>query len=610
MREMRVADYIMAQLVERGVDAVFTLPGGGAMHLVDALGLQRGLHAICCQHEQACGIAAEAWSRVTGRLGTALVTAGPGGTNSVTPVAGAWLDSVPLLVISGQAKRADLKRDIGVRQMGVQEVDILSIVRPITKHAARVENPADVRAQLDLAFHHATTGRRGPVWLEVPLDVQGAPLPAELVPTPAFEGLTAIGEAALDELAARAAGLIADAERPVILAGQSIRLSGAAEIFQRLVAALGVPVLTTWNAIDLLAHDDPLNIGSPGAVALRAPNFAVQNCDLLLALGARLDNVIMAYNPETFARAARKIVVDIDPAELAKHKMAVELPVLADVGDFMRSLIKRVKARSRPDCSAWLTRCNNWKSRYPVQDGRPFRERGEIGHCHLVYQLAEAIPEESVIVCGSSGLAVETFGMGFRVKRGQRMFLTTGLGAMGYGLPALIGAAIAAPGRRVVGYESDGSLMLNVQELFTLKALNLPVVLFIVNNAGYASIRTTQRGYFQGRYVGTGPEAGLFLPDIRRLADAAGIDSMRIEGTENLSGGITAALAQRGPLLVDVVTAKNELLWPRVAAMPQPDGSIISMPLEDMTPLLSYEELAENMLVPILPASRQARGLK
>jgi len=604
---MRVGDYIMDYLVRHKTDAVFTLPGGGAMHLIDALGLQSKLRAICCQHEQACGIAAEAWSRVTGRLGTALVTSGPGATNAVTPVAGAWVDSVPLLVISGQAKRADLKRDTGVRQLGVQEIDILSIVRPITKYAARIENPADVRTQLDTAFHLASTGRRGPVWLEVPLDVQAAPLPAELSPTPDFAPVPTIGKAALEQAAARTAALIAESERPVILAGQSIRLSGAAEIFDRLAAVLGVPVLTTWNAMDLLTYDNPLNAGSPGVVAMRGPNFTVQNCDLLLALGAKIDNVMMAYSPQTFARAARKIVVDVDPAELSKHKMPIELSVLADVGDFMAALLRQVEGQPRHDRCAWVSRCEGWKARYPAQDGKPFPEKGVIGHHHLAHVLDAALPEDCVIVTGSSGLAVETFYLGFKTKRGQRIFNTTCLGAMGYGLPALIGAAIGAPQRRVIGFESDGSLMLNVQELFTLKALGLPVILFIVNNAGYASIRTTQRNYFQGRFVGTGPESGLFLPEIRLLAQAAGIDSMRIEGVENLAPGIAEALGRPGPLLVEVVTAKDEPLWPRVAALPQPDGSIISMPMEDMTPLLPFEELAENMLVPLLPASNAAR---
>lgn len=295
---------------------------------------------------------------------------------------------------------------------------------------------------------------------------------------------------------------------------------------------------------------------------------------------------------------------------VSQHKMAVELAVLADVGEFMQRLLRQVERRPRPDRTAWLSRCAAWKARYMIQNGKAFPERGEISHHHLVRELSKALPENCIVVTGSSGLAVETFCFGFRTKRGQRIFATTGLGAMGYGLPALIGAAVAAPERRVIGYESDGSLMLNVQELFTLKALDLPVILFIVNNAGYASIRTTQRNYFQGRYVGTGPEAGLFLPDIRRLADAAGIESMRIEGAENLARGIAEALARRGPLLVDVITAKDEVLWPKVAALPQPDGSMISMPLEDMSPLLPYEELAENMLVPLLPASRKARGLE
>jgi acetolactate synthase I/II/III large subunit len=606
---MRVADYIMAYLAAQGIDKVFTLPGGGVMHLIDAIAINSKLKAICGQHEQACGIAAEAWGRVTGRPGVVLVTTGPGATNVITPVVGAWIDSVPLLVISGQVKRSDQKGGTGVRQMGVQEVDIIPMVESITKYAVTLNDPADVRAVLGRALRLATSGRRGPVWIEVPLDVQGAPLPPDVRAESQVETSGSATIEDLNQAAAKAIELISAAERPVILAGQSIRLSGSADVFNDLVAALEIPVLTTPNSIDLLPYADPLNMGLPGSVALRSANFTVQNSDLLLVLGARIDNTITAFSPRNFARGARKIVVDIDPYELKKHQMKIDLPVLADVGDFMRQMLNQAAGARKKDRRTWLARCANWKTRYPVQDGKPFADSGEISHHRLVYELGRAIPEDCIIVTGSSGLAVETFYLGFRTKRKQRIFNTTGLGAMGFGLPALIGAAIAAPDRKVVGFEGDGSLQLNVQELYTVKALNLPVVLFVVNNAGYASIRTTQRNYFKGRFVGTGPEAGLFLPDICRLAEAIGIESMRIEGVENLARGLAQALNHRGPLIVDIVTQKDEVLWPKVAATPQPDGSMVSMPLEDMTPLLEYAELEENMLVPLLPASRVARGL-
>lgn len=602
---MRVADYIIDYLADRGVGEVFTLPGGGIMHLIDAVALSSRLKPVCCHHEQACGIAAEAWSRVTGRVGVVLVTSGPGATNALTPVVGAWIDSVPLLVISGQVKRADLKGNSGVRQMGVQEVDIVPIISSVTKYAVRLDQPDEVKIHLDRAFSLATSGRRGPVWIEVPLDVQGAPLPDQLrsesvVPEPKLDN-------ALTQAVSRASEMIRQSQRPVIIAGQSIRLTGAEDHFKELVSALGIPVLTTPNSIDLLPHDNPLNMGLPGSVALRSANFTVQNCDLLLALGARIDNTIMAFSPQSFARGARKIVVDIDPSELAKHKMKVDLPIQADVGEFIRRLSADFSGRN-PAVAEWLEQCADWKKRYPIQDGKAFPESGEISHHRLVFELSKAIPEQAIIVTGSSGLGVETFYLGFRTKKGQRIFNTTGLGAMGFGLPALIGAAVAAPNIKVIGFEGDGSLQLNIQELSTLRALDLPVILFVVNNAGYASIRATQRSYFHGRFVGTGPEAGLFLPDICRIAEAIGIGSMRIDKAEDLAAGLADALNCRGPLIVDIVTAKDEPLWPKVAALPQPDGSMISMPLEDMSPLLTYEELEANMLVPLLPASRLARG--
>jgi acetolactate synthase-1/2/3 large subunit len=601
----RVADYIFSFVAEQGVKFVFLVPGGGAMYLVDAVGQNRDIDFVPNHHEQASAIAAEAYARINGRLGCAVVTTGPGATNAVTGVVGAWIESVPLLIISGQVKRADLIGDSGVRQKGPQEVDIVSMVKGITKYAVTVMEAADIRFHLEKAVHLATTGRRGPVWLDVPLDIQATQIDASVLQGYEPPGSAAESTSPIDNAAADVIAMINAAERPLIVAGHGIRLGEATSEFRELYETLEIPVATTWNAMDLIPATHRLSVGKPGTVALRAPNFAVQNCDLLIAIGARLDNVVTAFNPAKFGRCAKKIVVDVDPAELAKFgpDAGIEKAIEADAKSFVSALLRNRNRIVGKDRSPWLAKCAEWKKRYPVNDGKPFPTQGPISHYHLTDALSRAIPEDMLVVTGSSGLAIEIFYTAFQNKAGQRIFLTSGLGAMGYGLPAMIGAGAAWGRKPFVGIEGDGSLMLNIQELQTIQTLGLPVRLFVFNNHGYASIRNTQRNYFSGRYVGTGPEGKLGMPDIVALAQAIGIRAMRIDDAADLDAKISEALAQPGPFICDVHVVANEALAPKSAALPQPDGSMISMPLEDMSPLLSREELRENMLVPLDPIS-------
>lgn len=597
---MRVADYLMSHLAGLGIDHVFVLPGGGAMHLNDGLACEPRITAIPCHHEQACGIAAEAWGRVAGKFGVAMVTTGPGATNVVTPVAGAWIESVPMLVISGQVKRPDLLRDRPLRQGGVQEVDIVPIVRSITKYAVTVQDPATIRYHLERALHQMQDGRAGPVWLDIPLDVQAAQIvPAELT------GYIPEAEVqpGLDEPIQQTLELIAAAERPLILAGHGVRLAGAAKRFLALAEKLDIPVVTTWNALDLIPWAHPLCVGRPGVVALRAANFAVQNCDLLISIGCRLDNIITAYNPRGFARTARKIVVDVDPEEIAKLDMDIDLRLPVDAGSFIDALAAHTGSSSLPDRPAWRQRCSDWKRRYAVGEGKPFHTDGPISHYHFVSALSDAAPPETLVSTGSSGLGVEAFYTVFRNKPGQRVFLTSGLGAMGYGLPAAIGACLAGNRRPAIAIESDGSLQLNLQELATVKAQKLPICLVIMDNGGYCSIRNTQRNYFQERYLGIDPASGLWLPDLEKIAAAYGLPFLRIDDPGNIDAALKEALALPRPCLIDVRLMKDETLAPKSAAVPQPDGSMISMPLEDMSPLLPLDQLRAEMLIPLMPQS-------
>ena len=600
---MRVADYLMSRLADAGAAHVFLLPGGGAMYLNDALVCEKRLTPVPCHHEQACGIAAEAWGRVRETFGVCMVTTGPGATNVITPVAGAWIESIPMLVISGQVKRPDRLAGRPLRQGGVQEVDILPMVKSITKYAVTVDDPMQIRYHLERALFEMKDGRNGPVWLDIPLDVQAAPINPDELP-----GFTpdVMPAAALDAIAGEVMEMIEKSERPLLLAGHGVRLSGAAEAFTTLAERLRIPVVTTWNALDLLPWEHPLCAGRPGVVALRGANFAVQNCDLLISIGCRLDNIITAYNPRGFARGAKKIVVDVDHNEIDKLDMDISLSVTADASEFIDALSQAEMPVAQKDTAPWIERCAAWKRRYPVNDGQPFPEHGPINHYHFVSTLSDAIPENTLVSTGSSGLAVEVFYTVFRNKPGQRVFLTSGLGSMGYGLPAAIGACLANGGKPMVAVESDGSLQLNLQELATMVAQKLPITLIIMNNGGYASIRNTQRNYFSERYVGTGPEAGLMLPDLEALATTYGLPFLRITDASQLPL-LTSMLNASGPRLIDVQLTPNETLSPKVAALPQADGSMLSMPLEDMSPLLSLVQLEAEMSIPLLPASRIAR---
>lgn len=593
---IRAADYIMQRLADEGIHEVFLLPGGGAMHLDDAIACEKRLTPIPCHHEQACAIAAEAYGRVhPAGFGVAVVTTGPGATNAITPVAGAWIESLPLLVVSGQVKRADALQGRLIRQGGVQEVDIVSVVKPITKYAVTIDQPLHVRRCLEEALWHMKHGRPGPVWLDVPLDVQAAPVDPD-----SLEGFVppqASAQLDLTHPIEQINQLLQTASRPVFLIGHGVRIAGASDVFREIAERLNIPCAFTWNAADTLPWNHPLYVGRPGVVSGRAPNFAIQNSDCLISIGCRLDNIITAYNPQGFARAARKIVVDVDPNELARHAMAIDVPVCADAHTFLQDWSKRLPDMGPID--DWRKRCTDWKHRYPPLDGRQFTSTSPIGHFQFVDHLSDVVPENHLVITGSSGLAVEVFYTAFRNRQGQRLFLTSGLGSMGYGLPAAMGACIAAGRQPTVCVESDGSLMLNLQELATLKQQNLPLTLVIMNNNGYASIRNTQRNYFQGRYVGSGQTSGLWMPDFLQLAQAMGIRCERVTDVRQL----TPHLFDGHLKVVEVMLEEDEILAPKVSALPQADGSIISMPLEDMSPLLPRDVLRKEMLIPLHQSS-------
>ena len=600
---MKLSDWVFRFVAGLGVKHVFEVTGGGAMHLNDSLGQCKEIEYICTLHEQAAAMAAESYAKIANDIGVCLVTTGPGGTNALTGVAGAWLDSTPMLVISGQVKRADLKGNTGVRQMGVQEVDVVAMATPITKYAVTVLEPNDIRFHMEQAVHLARTGRPGPVWVDIPLDVQGAMVDENALRpfTPASAAQPAsIPPLELAAAVSRTITLLNAAERPVLFIGNGVRLANARAEMRALIERLGIPVLTTWPAHDMVPDDHPLMIGRPGPVAPRGANFALQNSDFLLSLGARLDLVVTGYAPQNFARAAQKVMVDIDAAELRKMHGTIQLPVCADVKEFILEMTRQFGDVRQRDRATWDARCHEWKTKYPVV----LPEYRGLDTGVSTYVLAEAISNASaaddVIVSGSSGAGIEIFCLAATLKEGQRIFLTTALGAMGNGVPGVIGACLAHGRRRTITVDGDGGLQLNIQEFETIRRLDLPIKLFVLNNDGYASIRTSQSRYF-GRLAGADDSSGVTLPPLEGVARAYGLPYARIDHDGGLTDRVRDLLDAPGPCVIEVRTPREEPRAPSLSSMRKPDGSMVSKPLEDLWPFLPRDEFLANMIVPPLP---------
>ncbi len=593
---IKLSDYVIKFVAEQKVKHIFMFPGGGAMHLVDSAGKCPGLEFVCNLHEQACAICAEAYSQCSGNLGVALVTTGPGGTNAVTGVAGAWIDSTPMMIFSGQVKRADLAAGRGVRQMGPQEIDIISIVKPITKYAVTVDDPEDIRYHLEKALSLAKSGRPGPVWLDIPLDVQSAMVDERRLKSFSPKEKPRLTKALRGKIT-KAIGLINQAQRPVIIAGNGVRLAGALADFRALADFLDIPVLTTWKAIDFLPQDHRLYAGRPGIIGQRGANFVQQNSDCLIMLGARMDLLQLAFDHKHFARAAKKIMVEIDPNEIKKMTAKIDLPICADAGLAIREFLRAGKKIKSPDRSPWINRCQEWNKEYPVILPQYWEEEDIVNVYVLIDVLSDALTKKDVVVPGSSGQCSEIFMQSFRVKEGQRILNTPGLGAMGFGLPASIGACLAAGQRRTICINGDGGFQLNIQELETVRRLNLPIKYFILNNHGYASIKATQKNSFSGHYVACDVASGLSLPDIAKLAKAYDIKTASLENHTNIREKIREILETPGPVICNVNVSISQTVAPKVISKLNPDGSVVSKPMEDMWPFLDREEFKKNMII-------------
>lgn len=564
------------------------------MHLVDSVGKQPGLSVVACLHEQAAAIAADGYAQASNDLGVALVTTGPGGTNAITGVTGSWIESVPVMIISGQVKRPDLKPNPHMRMLGFQEIDIVTIVKSITKYAVTIIDPESIRYHLEKAVHLAKTGRPGPVWIDVPLDVQAANI--DETKLKGFTPETIPSSSCTTEVQ-QMMEILASARRPVVLAGNGIRLSGAKDLFIEVIEKLKLPVLTTWKACDLLPEDHPCFFGRPGTVAQRGANFIQQNSDCILAIGCRLDFGQIGYAQETFAREAKKIIVDVDPMEFLKFRFPVDVKIVAEASEFLKEFNARLNNFITPDLSEWNKRCTDWKQRYPVVLPEYRQLKNYVSTYVLVDEVSKQLSSNDVVVPCSSGSGADITSQSLRIKKGQRVLNSPGLGSMGFGVPQTIGACIASGYKRTVCLNGDGGFQLNIQELETIKRLQLPVKFFYLNNQGYLSIKVSQNNYFNGRLVATGNTSGLTLPDIQKIAYAYGINSNRILNHDSLEQGVKEALESDGPFICEVMIDPEEQVSPKVKSMIGANGKMISKPLEDLAPFLDRDEFLANMIV-------------
>lgn len=603
MAKVKLSAWVSEQLVAHGVQTVFMLTGGGAMHLNHSFGTDPRLKCVFTHHEQALAMAAEAYYRLTNRLAVVNVTSGPGGTNAITGVYGAFVDSIGMLVISGQVKIETTVRSTGLalRQYGDQELDIEELVRPITKYVTMVTDPRSIRYHLEKAIYLATHGRPGPVWLDIPLDVQAAQIdPDDLLP--GFDPTELDEPWRATDLPATAAAILARlqaAERPVVFAGGGVRLSGAHADFLKLIDKLGIPVVTGWNAHDVLWNDHPLYAGRPGTIGDRGGNMVTQSSDCLLILGSRLNIRQVSYNWTSFARAAYKIWVDIDPLELQKPTVTPDMPVVADLKDLIPALLAAAYPGPTPAQREWLAWAKERGRRFPVI--QPEYRNNQVVHPYVAMdELFKQLVEDDIVVTGNGSACVVSFQTAI-LKKGQRLWTNSGCATMGYDLPAAIGVCAATGNRqRVICIAGDGSIMMNLQELQTIAGYNLPVKVFLLNNNGYVSIFQTHRNFFNGVEVGGGPKSNVTFPDFGKVARAFGFTYLRAARHDELNDRIAEALATDGPTLCEIIIDENVAFAPKLGAKQHPDGRITSPALEDLSPFLPREVLRENMLIDLV----------
>ena len=604
----RLADYVADFLVAHGVTDCFSVVGGGAMHLNDALGHKKGLKVTYNHHEQACAMAAEAYARIDNRIAAVCVTTGPGGTNAITGVLGGWLDSIPMFIISGQVRYDTTARyaqqfigDEKLRAMGDQEYDITRSVAHMTKYAVMIEDANQIRYALERGWHLATTGRPGPVWIDIPVNFQGMYIETyELEKYDPIEDDRKLPLTVLESTISEVINKIARAKRPVLHAGYGIRLAGAYSEFRELIEKLNMPIVTYWNAVDLIEDDNQLYCGRAGNMGDRPGNWAIQNADLILAVGTRISIRQVGYNWKTWARDAYVIMVDIDKAELKKPTLHIDMPIWADAKDFLSKLNKKITKPFNFD--EWTRCCIGWKKNYPVVLPKHWKENGTTANVYaFVRYLSEKLPENSLTAV-SNGACCVVGSQAYVIKKGSRMANNSAVASMGYGLPAAIGTCLGGGNRNTICLEGDGSIMMNLQELQTIISNKLPIKIFLINNNGYHSIRITQNNLFsEHEKVGIGPESkDLSFPDYSQLAKAFGYPYFKAHSNTEMKDVVDEVIAMEGHAFCEIFTDSEQVWEPKSSTKRLEDGTLVSPPLEDLAPFLPREELKRIMFIPLV----------
>jgi len=585
---MKLSDYVISR-IEEYVKHVFLVSGGGCIHLVDSLS-KSNIELIPTLHEQGASIAAESYSQYTNKLGVALVTTGPGSTNAVTGVASAWLDSIPMLLLTGQVQNKDRVGNRGVRQMGFQEINTVSIYSSITKYAVTIIDPNTIKYHLDKALWLAMNGRPGPVVIDIPLDVQAAEIDIDSI-----EGYNAIDNvydlSAINDIAKA----LSKAKRPIVLVGNGVRLSNALPEFYNFIEKTGIPVLTTWKTLDVLEEDHPQYVGRPGGVGQRGANFNQQNSDFILVIGARLDHGQLAYQPQFFAREAVKCIVDIDINEINKLGINIEFPIQSDANAFLKELNNKI---SKLNIHSWLLQCKKLYEKYPVILSDYLEvNKSHINNYAFIEYLSELLPENSLLIPGSSGACSEVTMQAIKTKKGTRIYNSEGLGSMGFAIPAAIAGCIASNKKETICIDGDGGFFMNIQELELAYRYNLPIKFFILNNNGYGSIKTTQNSHFGGNLVASDPSSGLTLPSIELNALAYKIQYIGIKNQNNLKEDLEKVLNTEGPIICELTIDPNHKTFPKASVYKTSDGSFATRPMEDLAPFLEREEFLNNLLI-------------
>lgn len=591
---MNVADFIFNFLSEKGVDTAFMVSGGQAMFLVDALYRSKKIKTICTHHEQSAGMAAEAYGRITGKPAVALVTAGPGGVNVINGVVGGWTDSSPMFIVSGQSALScvQYQQKTHIRQYGIQGINIRPLVESVTKYFVTVDDPSKILYYMQKAYYLATTGRPGPVWIDVPLDMQRMEVPTG--PLEEFRPpIDRTDRKLLKQQVAAIYQLLVKAKRPIFIVGQGVSIAKAVDEFHTLLAKLRIPVLTSRLGIDLIESDNELYVGRPGNYGERSANFAIQNADVIVSIGCRLASALVGHDTKDFGKHAKKIAVDIDVEELEKPGIPIDMKIQADAKLFISEMLNQIDVTKKYDFSQWIQKCNEWKTRYPVVL-ESYRHETPVNSYYFTERLSELATKNDMILL-DTGSCFHVVCQAWKIKKDQRFLTTGGLSSMGYWV-AGIGACMANNRKRTIVITGDGSLQMNIQEFATIKHNNLPIKVFIFNNNGYLLIRQTQRNFMEGRLFGEGPETGVWCPDSLKIAEAYDIKGVRIDTPEGIDKKIKEVLNYNGPVICDVMTPEWQLIIPRVSSEKKPDGTLVPKPYEDMYPYLDREQLKKEMI--------------